>query len=198
MKKNSATTPIRVVNDYSCRQSKCHPSLNDCLLRGPDFLNDLSSILLHFCIHAFATSVDIEKAFLQAYLHEKDRDFTRFFWLTDPSDPESELVANRSKTILSGAVSSPFILYATLNHHLQHHKTPLAKDIQENLYVDNINSGSATEVEAVQYYHNAKSILSEAGFNLRAWTSNSQQVRAIAGLLMPTFQATSLEFIGMP
>ena len=180
VKKNSATTPIRVVYDCSCRQSDCYPSLNDCLLRGPDFLNDLCSILLRFRTHAFAISTDIEKAFLHVYLHEKDRDFTRFFWLTDPSDPESELAVYRFKTVLFGAVSSPFILYATLYRHLQYHNTPLAKDIQENLYVDNIISGSATEFEAVQYYHNARSILSEAGFNLRAWTSNSQQVRAIA------------------
>ena len=48
------------------------------------------------------------------------------------------------------------------------------------MYVDNIISGSATEAEAVQYYHNTRAILSEAGFNLRAWISNSQQVRAIA------------------
>ena len=56
----------------------------------------------------------------------------------------------------------------------------MARDILTNLYVDNIISGSATEAEAVQYYHNARAILSEAGFNLRAWISNSQQVHAIA------------------
>ena len=134
---------------------------------------------MRFRTHAFAISTDIEKAFLHVYLHEKDRDFTRFFWLTDPSDPESELAVYHFKTVLFGAVSSPFILYATLYRHLQHHNTPLAKDIHENLYVDNIISGSATEFEAVQYYHNARSILSEAGFKLGAWTSNSQQVRGI-------------------
>ena len=33
--KESATVPIRVVYDCSCRQSLVHPSLNDCLLAGP-------------------------------------------------------------------------------------------------------------------------------------------------------------------
>ena len=180
VKKNSATTPIRVVYDCSCQQSERDPSLNDCLLRGPDFLNDLCSILLHFRTHPFAISTDIEKAFLHVHLHEKDRDFTRFFWLTDPSNPESELAVYRFKTVLFGAVSSPFILYATLYRHLQHYNTTLSRDIQTNLYVDNIISGSATEAEAVQYYHNARAILSEAGFNLRAWISNSQLLRDIA------------------
>ena len=110
--------------ECSCRQSDCNPSLNDCPLGGPDFLNDLCSVLLRFRMHGFAISTDIEKAFLHVYLHEKDRDFTRFFWLTDPSDPESELAVYHFKTVLFGAVSSPFILYATLYRHLQHHNTP--------------------------------------------------------------------------
>ena len=143
-------------------------------------MNDLCSILLRFRTHPFAISIDIEKASLHVHLHEKDRDFTHFFWLTDPWNPESELAVYRFKTVLFGAVSSPFILYATLYRHLQHHNTPLSKDIQTNLYVDNIISGSTTEAEAVQYYHNARAILSEAGFNLRAWISNSQQLRDIA------------------
>ena len=53
-KKNSATTPIRIVYDCSCRQSANHPSLNDCLLTGPHFLNDLCSILLRFRTHKYA------------------------------------------------------------------------------------------------------------------------------------------------
>ena len=39
VKKDSVTTPIRIVYDCSCRQSRDHPSLNDCLLTGPPFLN---------------------------------------------------------------------------------------------------------------------------------------------------------------
>ena len=46
VKKDSITTPIRIVYDCSCRQSKNQASLNDCLLAGPPFLNDLCSIIL--------------------------------------------------------------------------------------------------------------------------------------------------------
>ena len=56
----------------------------------------------------------------------------------------------------------------------------MSNDIQTNLYVDNVISGKATEADAVQYYHDATAILSEAGFNLRAWMSNSQQLHVIA------------------
>ena len=64
VKKNSTTTPIWIVYDCSCCQSADHPSLNDCLLTGPHFLNDLCLILLCFHLHKYAISADIEKAFL--------------------------------------------------------------------------------------------------------------------------------------
>ena len=47
VKKEAATTPIRIVYDCSSRHNyKEHASLNDCLLVGPPFLNDQCSILL--------------------------------------------------------------------------------------------------------------------------------------------------------
>ena len=179
VKKNSVTTPIRIVYDCSCRQSSNHPSLNDCLQTVPHFLNDLCSIILRFRVHNYAISTDIEKAFLHVNLHKDDRDYTRFFWLKDASKPNGEFDIYRFKTVLFGAVSSPFILYATLFHHLQQHNTHLSRDILLNLYVDNILSGCSSEDEIIQYYYNARATLSEASFNLRAWVTNSPKLRAI-------------------
>ena len=179
VKKNSITTPIRIVYDCSCRQTKDHPSLNDCLLTGPHFLTDLCSIILRFRTHNYAISTDIEKAFLHIHLHESDRDYTRFLWLSDATDPTSELIMYRFKTVLFGAVSSPFMLYATLYRHLQCYNTPLSHDIQANLYVDNIVSGCETELAAIQYYNHARLIMSKAKFNLRSWVSNSPQLNLI-------------------
>jgi len=36
------------------------------------------------------------QAFLHIILHESDRDYTQFFWLSDPTDPNSELVSRWS------------------------------------------------------------------------------------------------------
>ena len=81
--------------------------------------------------------------------------------------------------VLFGAVSSPFVLYATIHHHLQQHNTQLAHDILHNLYVDNVLSGRPSENDIIHYYHNARSLLSEACFNLRSWVTNSQQLLTI-------------------
>ena len=37
--------------------------------------------------------IDMEKAFLYVHLRKDDLNFTRYLWLSNQSDPESELVA---------------------------------------------------------------------------------------------------------
>ena len=84
VRKESTTTPIRIVYDCSCKQSHSSPSPNDCLQAGPPFLNNLSGILLRFRQHDFAFSADIEKAFLHVFLDKADRNCTRFFMAIRP------------------------------------------------------------------------------------------------------------------
>ena len=133
--KKSMTTPIRIVYDCSCHQSREQPSLNDCLLSGDPILNDLCCILLRFRVHPIGICTDIEKAFLHISLHEADRDFTKFLWLSDPKDPESEFITYRFKVVLFGAVCSPFMLNAALHCHLSQYSSSTAKDMLSNLYV---------------------------------------------------------------
>ena len=104
-------------------------------------MNDLCSIILRFRSHKVAISTDIEKAFLHVNLHADDRDFTRFLWPSDISNPYGDLQAFRFKVVLFGATSSPFMLHATLYHHLQNINPPIAADMLSNIYVDNIISG---------------------------------------------------------
>ena len=180
VRKESSTTPIRIVYDCSCRMSEKHPSLNDCLEVGPSLVNDICSILLRFRIHKFGLSTDIEKAFLHVKLDEADRDFTRFLWLSNPEDPNSELDVYRFKVVLFGSVSSPFMLNATLRLHLRINTSEVAKDMSKNLYVDNIVSGGTTEQSVTQYFREARRIMSKANFNLRSWASNSQCLQTVA------------------
>ena len=68
------------------------------------------------------------------------------------------------------------MLFATLNYHLLQHDTHTSNNIRHNLYVDNVVTGCNTEREAAQFYRDARSMLSDAKFNLRAWASNSEQL----------------------
>ena len=93
--KESATTPIRVVYECRCRQSREHPSLNDSLLPGPPITNDLTATLSY--PDSPATSMALQPILRR--LDEQDRDATRFFCLSYLSDPNSPFQVYRSKVI---------------------------------------------------------------------------------------------------
>jgi transposase InsO family protein len=157
----------------------------------------MCSILLRFRTHPYALSTDIEKAFLHVRLNEQDRDFTRFLWLSNPSDPESPFITYRFKVVLFGSVSSPFMLNATLHYHLDNHNTTVTQDMKENLYVDNLISGCDTEAEAINYYDEARSIMSQGNFNLRSWSSNSPLLQARAADDSTDEKSESVNILGL-
>ena len=52
--------------------------------------------------------------------------------------------------------------------------------MQVNLYVDSVISGCNTEQEAIHYCTEARTIMSNAKFNLRNWACNTTELKAIA------------------
>ena len=133
----------------------------------------MGAILVRFRTHPIGISTDIEKSFLHVRLSEADRDMTRFLWLSDPTDPERDFQTYRFRSVLFGSASSPFMLNAVLQTHLDNHKTPVTQDMKDNLYVDNVITGRNTDTEALKYYQESRSVMAEAKFNLRSWASNS-------------------------
>lgn len=101
IKKDLTTTPIRIIYDCSCHGSADQPSLNDCLMTGPLFLNDLVSIILPPVWHLNR----YKKAFLHIIIHEKDHDFMRFLWLSDATNLNSEFAIYCFRTVLFGSVA---------------------------------------------------------------------------------------------
>ena len=175
-KTDSATTKMRIVYDASARVSSEALSLNDCLHTGPNLMQDLTGILLKFRTHRIALTADIEKAFLQIELNNQDRDATRFLWLKDINksvNSVDNLEAYRFCRVLFGAAPSPFLLNATVRYHLNEKDNWITKDLTENLYMDNVVTGTNRDDKALEYYSLSRSYLKEAGMNLRQWTSNS-------------------------
>ncbi|XP_065889733.1 uncharacterized protein [Dysidea avara] len=179
VKKDSVTTPIRIVYDCSCRGNGNSTSLNDCLTVTPPFLNNLCSTLLRFRSHAFALSTNIEKAFLHVQLHSDDRNFTRFIWPSSTDDSAANFLTYRFAVVPFGSSSSPFKLAAVLDLHLSKVASPVALDMKDNIYVDNILSGCNTEEEILNYYKHSRELMSQANFNLRSCSSNSHQLQAV-------------------
>ena len=107
VRKESSTTPIRIVYDCSCRQSQDQPSLNDCLMVGPTFLNDMCGILLRFRTHRYGLSTDIEKAFLHVTLHEADRDYIGSCGYQIPPILRAPLLFTASEQFCLGLLAHP-------------------------------------------------------------------------------------------
>ena len=133
-------------------------------------------MLLTFRSHKIAFTADIEKAFLQIELKIQGRDATRFLWLKDvdkPANNPDNLVVYRFCRVLFGAAPSPYLLNATIQHHLIKQDDWISEDLQRSIYMDNVITGTDTEPEALQYYTSSRNCFQKAGMNLRQWTSNS-------------------------
>ena len=178
IKPDNATTKLRIVYDASAKTKKGNKSLNECLHRGPVILEDLCGLLLRFRTKKIGIIADIEKAFLQIGIHESDRDVTRFLWLKDVNKPvtNDNLKIYRFARIPFGIISSPFLLGATIQHHLEITESPIVNKIKDNIYVDNIITGCDDEDEAVELYQQGKAIFKNASMNLREWLTNSPEV----------------------
>jgi len=84
---NKASTKVKIVYDASVKATKGANSLNECMYKGPVTWPDMCGVPLRFHIYYFALLADIEKAFLQIGIQEKDRDVTGILWFEDPSKP---------------------------------------------------------------------------------------------------------------
>ena len=173
-----ATTKVRVVYDASAKCKPENKSLNECLYRGPILLQDLTGILLRFRLNKIALVADIEKAFLQIGLQDEAKDVTRFFWLKDKDKlgVENNIQLYRFCRVPFGIISSPFLLAATIDHHLKNCNSDVSERIRQNIYVDNVITGTQSYQEAIHLYNVSKQIFKGAAMNLRDWMSNSEEV----------------------
>ena len=116
-----ATTKVRVVYEASTKSKSENKNLNESLYRGPVLLQNLTGILFRFRLNKIAMVADIEKVFLQIGLQDGARDVTRFFWLKDKNklEVENNDQVYRFCRVPFGIISSPFLLAATIDHHLK-------------------------------------------------------------------------------
>ena len=142
IRRDKATTKLRVVYDASAKTSG--PSLNDCLNPGPKFNQRILDIMSRFRVHRVAVTADIEKAFLMISVAAEDREFLQFLWVDDPTKDEPRVVAYRFTRVVFGVTASPFLLNATVRHHLELHSEAhgeLVSRVLRSIYVDDIVTG---------------------------------------------------------
>ena len=171
------TTKVIVVYDASSKVFG--PSLNDCLHIGPSLNPLLFDILLRFRVHEVALTADIEKAYLNVEIDPEHRNFVRFLWVEDPNKENPEVMVLRFSRVVFGVNSSPFILNATIRHHLNKCllvDSVLARELLKSLYVDDYVSGKGDVGSAFTLSEEIKLCPKSGGFHMRKWSSNSESL----------------------
>ncbi len=120
-------------------------------MKGPKLQPDLVQVLIRFRSRKVALMADIKKMFLQIQLKRKDQNSHRFLWrdLEINEKPKKHCMTR----VTFGSTSSPFLSIATVQKHARDHKEEYpraAEEILENMYVDDLLSGSEDDASALE------------------------------------------------
>ncbi|XP_055645639.1 uncharacterized protein LOC129782532 [Toxorhynchites rutilus septentrionalis] len=151
-------------------------SLNSVLLKGPDLLQSLPTVLCRFRQKEVAINADIKEMFHQVLIRSEDRQALRFLWRNQPSEAVQVFVMN---VAIFGSTCSPCSAQFVKNLNASEHSTEFpraATAVIENHYVDDYLDSVDTAEEAVQLADEVKTIHERGGFELRHWLSNAPEV----------------------
>ena len=170
----AVTTKVRMVFDASAKPQPLAASINECMYTGPSLQPLLWDIMIRSRMSENLLLGDIKKAFLQIGIKEEDRDAFRF--LFNLNGKEEHL---RFARVPFGAEASPFILGATLRHHLDQQPEEFAETVEElrsNTYVDNLMKTGGQVEEMEKFKEETTHILEDAKFTVHKWESNIKEL----------------------
>ena len=133
---------VRVIFD-ACTKYKSD-SLNDRLLKGPDLINNLVSILIQFRLGKYAVTADIEQMFHQVKVKKSDQDALRFLWRFLKTENPQEYAMT---VHLFGKSDSPccsnYALKQCAKDHLQSEN--VIECVDNNFYMDDFVKSTSSE-----------------------------------------------------
>ena len=86
---------------------------------------------------------------------EADQDVLRFLWIDDPDNEHPNIVVKRFNRVVFGVTSSPFLLNATIRHHVTKYEVchpQFVSDFLASLYMDDFKMGKDSVPEAFESY----------------------------------------------
>jgi len=119
---------------------------------------------------------DIEKAFLMVSATDSDRDMLRFLWVNDVNKASPAIMQKHFTRVVFGVSASPFLLNATIQHHLQkysHNYPGLVSTSMKSIYVDDVTCGAHGEKESYQLYALSTKLFADGGYHLQKFVTYS-------------------------
>ncbi len=185
---DKSSTQVRLIMDAAAKVGK-QLCLNDCLYKGPKFINELVSVLLRFRAHKITLAADVKKMFFQIRLDPKDRDYHRYLWGKE-GDP---IEVYRWKVHPFGSAASPCIAMFTIKEHAKRWRKQFPKAaetvIHSTLVDDNMDSVRTVQ-EGKELGRQLMQLYAKAGMRLGKVVSNSAEV---LGTFPESMVAPSLE-----
>ena len=88
-----------------------------------------------------ASPLILSRRFFRFFVDDNDRDLIRFPWFENINNPGSKIVIYRFTRVVFALISNPFLLNATLQHHLSKYLsiadiTFYIEKLRRDLYVD--------------------------------------------------------------
>ena len=126
-------------------------------------------------MNEIAFTGDIEKAFLNVSVDPSNRYYLRFLWVDDVTSRHPNIQVYRFARDAFHVSSSPFLLNATIRHHLTSNdiSREFADKVLKSLYVASFVGGDVSDNCVFEMYKELKSSFIDAGFSMRKWVSNS-------------------------
>ncbi|XP_055643077.1 uncharacterized protein LOC129779554 [Toxorhynchites rutilus septentrionalis] len=160
-------------------------SLNSMLLKGPDLLVPLVSVLLNFRERRIAFGGDIREMYHQMKMIAKDKSAQRFLFRNNSAEKPKVYVMD---VATFGSTCSPASAQYVKNRNAEEHAGQFpeaAMAIIKRHYVDDYFDSVDTIEEAVERAKQVRFIHMRAGFDIRNWVSNSLEVLTALGDAKP-------------
>lgn len=167
-------------------------SLNSKLLKGPDQLTSLPSVLFGFRQRAVALCGDIKEMYHQVAIRGADQHAQRFLWRDGETHRQPDHYVMKVMTF--GATCSPSAAQFVKNTHALKFSDEFPRAVNciiDQHYVDDLLDSTDTEEEAIRLAKEVFMIHKKAGFEIRNWLSNSENV--LKELQSTSLQAKNLE-----
>ncbi|XP_072933724.1 uncharacterized protein [Epargyreus clarus] len=152
--------------------------LNDYLCTGPDLYNSLMGIMFRFRENEIVIMGDIKDMFLQIKIRAEDQNVLRFLW---QESPDSQIKACVMQRLIFGATCSPFIAQYIRNKNALKYEDLYPEAVSviiNNHYMDDCLYSTNDKTNAIELVKQITCIHNNGGFEIRNWSSNSQDVLA--------------------
>ena len=164
------------INDQTKGQSRIGSNIKRNTGSSRPSQTSLIDVLLKFRFHRYALTTDVSKMYRAIKLTQSDRDYHRFVWRRNPTDPLREY---RMTRLTFGVSASSFaanmaVKQNAMDFSLQY---PMAvQRVYEAFYVDDGLTGADSIPETIHLQRQLQELFERGGFTLRKWNSNNSEI----------------------